>query len=55
MNRYRALAASFPKLPVSFKSFHRFLKGAYLNTITEHEIAELWRETHLVLTFLLIN
>ena len=52
-NRYKVLSTSFPKTPVTFKSFHRFVKGNYFEFIDEEGVAELWRETNIVFKFIL--
>jgi hypothetical protein len=46
-NRYAALQLSFPKLPVTFRHFHRFVKGNY-SRATETTVSELWRQINLV-------
>lgn len=42
-NRYKILTFAFPAQPLTFRAFHKFLKGNYANC-TEAEVGDLWRE-----------
>ncbi|CAD8134019.1 unnamed protein product [Paramecium octaurelia] len=47
INRYKILSFAFPAQPITFKQFHKFVRGNF-SKCTEGETADLWREVYMI-------